>query len=46
MLDLARILSKSKPGYDDDLKILRNWAEYSDDRSKMQYLMFMILITI
>ena len=40
MLDLARILSKSKPGYDDDLKILRNWAEYSEDRSKMNYLMY------
>jgi len=40
MLDLARILSKSKPGYDDDLKILRNWAEYSDDRANMNYLMY------
>ena len=40
MLDLARILRKSKPGYDDDLKILRNWAEYSDDRSNMNYLMY------
>ena len=40
MLDLARILRKSKPGYEDDLKILRNWAEYSDDRSKMNYLMY------
>ena len=40
MLDLARILSKSKPGYDDDLKILRNWAEYSDDRTKTNYLMY------
>ena len=40
MLDLARILSKSKPGYEDDLKILRNWAEYSEDRTKMEYLMY------
>ena len=40
MLDLARILSKSKPGYDDDLKILRNWAEYSDARTKTNYLMY------
>ena len=40
MLDLARILSKSKPGYEDDLKILRNWAEYSEDRTKTEYLMY------
>lgn len=40
MLNLPSILRKSKPGHDDDLKILRNWKEYTDDRKNMKYLMY------
>ena len=40
MLNLPSILRKSKPGHDDDLKILRNWKEYTDDRKSMKYLMY------
>lgn len=40
MLNLPSILRKSKPGHDDDLKILRNWKEYADDRKSMKYLMY------
>ena len=40
MINLPRILRKSKPGNDDDLKIIRNWKEYTPDRKNMTYLMF------
>lgn len=40
MVNLQRILRKSKPGSDDDLKIIRNWKEYTPDRKSMTYLMF------
>src|SRR5699024_8380930 len=40
LINLPRILRKSKPGNDDDLKIIRNWKEYTPDRKNMTYLMF------
>ena len=40
MINLPSILRKSKPGNDDDLKIIRNWKEYTHDRKSMTYLMF------
>ena len=40
MLNLPSILRKSKPDHNDDLKILRNWKEYTDDRKSMKYLMY------
>lgn len=40
MINLPSILRKSKPGNDDDLKIIRNWKEYTPDRKNMTYLMF------
>lgn len=40
MINLPSILRKSKPGNDDDLKIIRNWKEYTHDRKNMTYLMF------
>lgn len=40
MLDLISILTKKKSRNSDNLRILRNWAEYTDDRSRMRYLMF------
>lgn len=40
MINLPSIMRKSKPGNDDDLKIIRNWKEYTPDRKNMTYLMF------
>ena len=40
MLDLNNILNKGKNIVNDDFKIIRQWTEYSDDRSKMSYLMY------
>lgn len=40
MINIPSILRKSKPGNDDDLKIIRNWKEYTHDRKSMTYLMF------
>lgn len=41
MLDIISILSKSKNSKSsDNLRIVRNWPEYTEDRKRMRYLMF------
>lgn len=40
MINLPNILRKSKNRHDDDLRIIRNWKEYTDDRKSMKYLMY------